>query len=72
MGFFNRVESFITRLDLYTKIPLTPEMVEIATLIMAEILFGLVLVNKPNTQGRFGELILLTITRILTWARGIC
>lgn len=72
MGFFNRVESFITRLDLYTKIPLTPEMIEMATLIMTEILSGLVLVNKPTPQGRFGELILLTITHVLTWARGIC
>jgi hypothetical protein len=39
---------------------------------MAEILSGLVLVNKPTRQGRFGELILLTTTHILTFARGIC
>ena len=72
MSFFNRIESFITRLDLYTKIPPTLEMVEMAKLIMAEILSGLVLVNKLTRQGRFGEFILLIITRVLTWARGIC
>ena len=59
MGFFNRIETFIVRLDLYTKIPLAPEMTKMVTVIMAEILSGLVLMNKQTRQGRFSKLITL-------------
>ena len=72
MGFFNRVETFIARLDLYTKIPLAPEMTEMVTVIMTEILSGLVLMNKQTRQGRFSKLITPTTAPILTCTRGIC
>lgn len=61
VGFFNLIEGFITRLELYTKIPLTPEMTEMVSEIMAEILSGLVLLNKQTIQGRFSKFILPTI-----------
>jgi hypothetical protein len=67
MDFFKHVESFIKRLELYTKIPPTPGMIKLATEIMVTILSGLVLVNKQIHQGRFSKLI-----RVLTLPRGIC
>lgn len=72
MGFFNRIESFITRFELYNKISPTPEMVKMVAEVMAEILFGLVLVEKYTHQGRFSKLILPTNSTILTFPRGIC
>jgi hypothetical protein len=58
MGFFRRIESFITRIKLYTKIPPNSEMIETVTEVMVEILFGLVVVNKQTNQGRFSKLTL--------------
>lgn len=72
MGFFNRIESFITRLNLYTKIPLNHETIEIVTGIMTETLSGLVLTNQEIHQGRFSKLILFTIIHVLMCDRGIC
>lgn len=62
MGLLKRIESFIARLELYIKIPPTPEMINVVTEIMAEILFAFVLVNEQTQQGRFSKLIPPIIT----------
>jgi hypothetical protein len=46
------IESFLNRLDIYTKVPLTPAMTEIIVKIMVELLSTLALATKQIRQGR--------------------
>jgi hypothetical protein len=46
------IEQFVNRLDIYTRIPLTPAMVEIVVKIMVELLSTLALVTKELKHGR--------------------
>src|SRR5882757_4841814 len=49
------IESFLNRLDIYTKVPPTPAMTEIIVKIMVELLSTLALVTKHINQGRPSE-----------------
>lgn len=52
---FQSMASFLSRLDIYTKTPLTATMTNIVNKIMLEVLFTLALVTKKVKQGRLGE-----------------
>ena len=49
------IEHFLKRLDIYTKVPLTPAMTEIVVKIMVELLSTLAIATKQITQGRPSE-----------------
>lgn len=49
---FESIERFLSRLDIYTRIPLTPAMTNVVVNIMVEILSTLALVTKQVNQGR--------------------
>jgi hypothetical protein len=49
------IEHFLRRLDIYTKVPPTPAMIEIVVKIMVEILSTLALATKQIKQGRTSE-----------------
>jgi hypothetical protein len=56
---FECVESFLSRLTIYTKIERpNPAMAEVAVKIMAELIFVLALATKQMNQGRFSEFVL--------------
>ena len=52
---FESIESFLARLDIYTKIPLTAVMTDIVIKIMVEVLNTLALATKQVKQGRLRE-----------------
>jgi hypothetical protein len=54
---FESIEQFLNRLDLYTRIPLTPPMIELVGKINLELLSILALATKELKQGRSSELI---------------
>ena len=49
---FERMESFFQRLEIYTEVPPTPEMMDIIMKIMVEVLSILGLATKEVKQGR--------------------
>jgi len=49
---FERIESFFRRLEIYTEVPPTPEMMDIIIQIIAEVLSILGIVTKEIKQGR--------------------
>jgi hypothetical protein len=49
---FERIESFFRRLEMYTEVPQTTEMMDTIILIMVEVLSILGVVTKEITQGR--------------------
>jgi hypothetical protein len=49
---FERIESFFRRLNIYTEVPLTTEMMDIIARVMAEVLSILGIVTKNIKQGR--------------------
>ena len=49
------VEHFLSRLDIYTKIPPTPSMTEMIVKILVELLSILALATKQLQQGKFSE-----------------
>jgi hypothetical protein len=53
---FERIESFFRRLEVYTKVPPTPEMMDIIMQIMVEVLSILGIATKEMKQGRTSEL----------------
>ena len=57
------MESFIRRLEVYTKVPLTTEMMEVIILIMVEILTVLGIATKEIKQGRMSELFIAVCHR---------
>jgi len=49
---FERIESFFHRLEIYTEVPLTPEMMHVFIQIMVEVLLILGIATKEIKQGR--------------------
>jgi hypothetical protein len=52
---FESMEQIVNRLDVYTRIPLTPPMVELVTKINLELLSILAFATKELKQGRSSE-----------------
>jgi len=52
---FESIGSFLSRLEIYTKIPLTEAMTDIVIKIMVEVLSTLALATKQVNQGRLSE-----------------
>jgi hypothetical protein len=52
---FERIEMFFRRLEVYTEVPPTTEMIEIITEIMVEILSILGIATKEIKQSRISE-----------------
>jgi hypothetical protein len=52
---FQSIASFLDRLDIYTKIPLTTSMTDIIIKLLVEVLSTLAIVTKQVKQGRLGE-----------------
>lgn len=52
---FERVEMFLQRLEMYTEVPPTTEMMDIFVRIMVEALFVLEIATKEIEQGRLSE-----------------
>jgi hypothetical protein len=59
------MESFIRRLEVYTEVPLTTEMMETIILIMVEVLTILGIATKEIKQGRMSESFIASIHRLL-------
>ena len=52
---FERIENFFRRLESYTEIPATPEMMDIIGKILVEVLSILAIATKEIKQGRTSE-----------------
>jgi hypothetical protein len=52
---FGRIETFFRRLEVYTEVPPTPEMMDMMVKIMVEILSILGIATKEIKQGRTSE-----------------
>ena len=52
---FERIESFFRRLEIYTQVPSTPEMLDTIIQVMAEVLTILGIATKEISQGRISE-----------------
>jgi hypothetical protein len=52
---FERIEMFFRRLEIYTEVPLTSEMMDIFVRIMAEVLSILGIAMKEIKQGRMSK-----------------
>jgi len=59
---FERVEIFVRRLETYTKVPPTVDMMEIAMKIMVELLCVLAIATKEIEQGRMSEQFLINMS----------
>ena len=55
LDIFGRVEMFFRRLEMYTEVPLTTEMMEVIIEIMAEVLSVVGIATKEIKQGRTSE-----------------
>ena len=66
------IESFLNRLDIYTKVPPTPAMTEIIVKIMVELLCTLALATNQIRQGRPSEFVFANILPRSTQSREIC
>ena len=66
------IESFLNRLDIYTKVPSTPAMTEIIVKIMVELLSTLALATNQIRQGRPSEFVFANILYDSTQYREIC
>ena len=72
VNMFERVENFLRRMDIYTKIELTPVMDEYVAKIMAELLSVLALATKQITQRRLSKSSLADENSWLnTWQRNM-
>ena len=58
LDLFECIGNFLQRLAIYTKIPPTPEMIDIIVKIMAELLSVLALATKQIKEGRFSMFVL--------------
>jgi hypothetical protein len=54
---FELIEQFVNRLEIYTRIPLTPLMVELVAKIVVELLSILALATKELKQRRYSQFI---------------
>lgn len=52
---FESIERFLSRLDIYTRIPLVPAMANVVVKIIAEVLSILAVATKQVKQGRLSE-----------------
>ena len=52
---FERMENFIQRLDIYTNVSPTPEMIDIIVKILVEVLSILAIATKEVKQNRMSE-----------------
>ena len=52
---FERIEMFFRRIEAYTEVPLTTEMTDVITHIMAEVLSILGIATKEITRSRLSE-----------------
>ena len=66
------IESFLNRLDIYTKVPPTPAMTEIIVKIMVELLSTLALATNQIRQGRPSEFVSASILPGSMQCREIC
>jgi len=57
LALFSRLGNFLKRLEVYTKIPPTPMMMDLVIEIMAELLSVLALATKQIKQGRFKKFV---------------
>jgi hypothetical protein len=55
MDIFGRIESFFRRLDIYTQVPSTTEMLDTIIQMMVEVLTILGIATKEIKQGRISE-----------------
>jgi hypothetical protein len=55
LDLFESIESFLGRLDVYTRIPITTPMTHIIIKIMVEVLATLALATRQVKQGRLSE-----------------
>ena len=55
MDIFERIENFFHRLEVYTAVPPTPEMMDMMVKIMVAVLSVLGIATKEVTQGRTSE-----------------
>ena len=60
------IEHFLTRLNIYTRMSLTPEMDEIVVKILVELISTLALVTEELKQRRTSESVLANILRLLS------
>jgi len=61
------IGQFVNRLAMYTRVPLSPAMVEIVIKIMVEILSTLALVTKELKRGLPSECVLVDVVPYSTW-----
>ena len=55
INIFERIEMFFRRLEIYTEVPATTEVIGIIVQIMVEVLFILGIATKEIKQGRMSE-----------------
>jgi hypothetical protein len=59
---FASFENFLSRLNIYTGIPLTPALTNVLVKIIVELVSTLALATKQVKQGRFSEFVLVVTT----------
>ena len=52
---FEAIERFLSRLDIYTRIPLTPAITDVVIKILVEVLSTLAMATRQVKQGRLSE-----------------
>ena len=52
---FESIERFVSRLDIYTRIPLTQAITDVVIKILVEVLSTLAMATRQVKQGRFSE-----------------
>jgi archaellum component FlaC len=67
MDVFERIESFFRRLEVYTEVPQTTEMMDTIILIMVEVLSILGVATKEIRQGRMSECFIARTPLITKW-----
>jgi hypothetical protein len=65
MDIFERIEMFFRRLEIYTEVPPTSEMMDILVRIMAEVLSILGIAMKEIKQGRMSKYSLIQVRHLL-------
>jgi hypothetical protein len=64
---FERMENFFQRLEVYTEVPRTPQIMDINMKIMVEVLTILAIATKEINQGRTSELFIIMCGYILAY-----
>ena len=63
------IEQFVSRLDIYTRIPPTPATDEIVVKILVELISTLALVTEELKQRRSSEFVFVNVLRLLNAAQ---